>query len=68
MGLTRTHRAKPPTLQEAVRWIGRLGGHLGRKAARPPGTECLWRGLTRLQTMAVGWRLPRRPGRSRDGP
>jgi len=34
----------PPTMREAVRMIGRLGGHLGRKCDGMPGTKTLWLG------------------------
>lgn len=47
--------SEPPTLSAAVRLIGRLGGHLGRKGDGPPGTQTLWRGLMRLQDLAMGW-------------
>jgi len=36
------------TLREAVRGIGRLGGHLGRKGDGEPGMTVLWRGWMRL--------------------
>lgn len=39
---------KPPTLGEAVKWIGRLGGHLGRKSDGPPGLKVVWKGYRRL--------------------
>jgi len=38
----------PPTLNDAVRLVGRLGGHLGRKSDGQPGAEALWVGLQRL--------------------
>ena len=38
----------PPSLREAVRMIGRLGGHLGRKCDGEPGVTVLWRGWMRL--------------------
>lgn len=41
---------EPPTLNEAIRMVGAMGGHLGRKHDGPPGTETLWRGLQRLDT------------------
>ena len=41
---------EPPTMVEAVRLVGKLGGHLGRKRDGPPGTQTLWRGLQRLET------------------
>lgn len=34
----------PPTLLQAVQWIGRLGGHLGRKSDGPPGLKTVWIG------------------------
>lgn len=39
---------KPPSLQQAVRWIGRLGGHLGRRADGPPGLKTVWQGYAQL--------------------
>jgi hypothetical protein len=39
---------KPPTLEQAVGWIGRLGGHLGRKSDGPPGLKTIWIGYQRL--------------------
>lgn len=47
---TRVAPAKPPTLAEAIYMVGKLGGHLGRKCDGMPGTECIWRGLQRLDT------------------
>ena len=40
--------AKPPTLGEAVEWIGKLGGHLGRKCDGPPGLKTIWLGYQRI--------------------
>ena len=39
---------KPPTLGEAVEWIGKLGGHLGRKSDGPPGLKTVWLGYQRV--------------------
>lgn len=39
---------KPPTLKQAVLWIGRLGGHLNRKSDGMPGSKTLWRGFRDL--------------------
>lgn len=41
-------QTKIPTLREAVRMIGGLGGHLGRKCDKEPGITTLWRGIMRL--------------------
>ena len=38
----------PPTLKDAILMLGKLGGHLGRKSDGMPGTECIWRGLQKL--------------------
>jgi hypothetical protein len=39
---------EPPTLGEAVQWIGKLGGHLGRKSDGPPGLKTVWLGYQRV--------------------
>jgi hypothetical protein len=39
---------QPPTLSEAILWIGRLGGHLGRKSDGPPGLKAVWLGYQRV--------------------
>jgi hypothetical protein len=46
-----------PTVRQAVRWIARLGGFLGRKGDGEPGTTTLWRGLEQLDAMTRMWRL-----------
>jgi hypothetical protein len=45
----------PPTLAQAVNWIARLGGFLGRKGDGSPGVKVLWRGLSRLHDLVAGW-------------
>lgn len=42
----------PLTIADAVRLIGRLGGHLGRKCDGPVGVRSLWKGWVLLQAMA----------------
>lgn len=42
-------KARPPTLKQAVLWIGKLGGHVGRKSDGMPGVRLLWRGWRDLQ-------------------
>jgi hypothetical protein len=44
-----------PSLQQAVFWIARLGGFLGRKRDGNPGPISLWRGLQRLSDIAEAW-------------
>jgi hypothetical protein len=40
---------QPPSLVQATRMVGAMGGHLGRNGDGPPGTQSLWRGLQRLE-------------------
>jgi len=49
---TSTPPDEPPTMEEAIKMVGQMGGHLGRKGDGPPGTQTLWRGLQRLETAA----------------
>jgi len=45
---------KPPTLQEATRWLAQMGGYLGRKSDGPPGLKTVWRGYeSLLQAVAL---------------
>ena len=53
-----------PKVREAVRWIARLGGFLGRKGDGEPGTTTLWRGLEQLDAMTKMWQLCHRQSRS----
>ncbi len=46
---------KIPTIKEAVRMIAKLGGFLGRKQDGEPGTTTIWRGLTKLEAMVLGY-------------
>lgn len=41
----------PPSLRQATLWIGRLGGHLGRKSDGMPGVRTLWRGWRDLEML-----------------
>ena len=45
----------PPTVREAIRWIGQLGGFLRRKQDKEPGVTALWRGWQRLTESVVMW-------------
>lgn len=48
---------EPPTMREAVRMIGRLGGHLGRKCDGLPGVRSLWKGWYVLQLLVEGYHI-----------
>lgn len=51
--------AEPPSLQEAVLWIARLGGFLGRKSDGAPGVKTLWRGWQALRAAVLMYRIMR---------
>jgi len=53
---------EPPTLTQAIRMVGQIGGHLGRKSDGPPGTQTMWRGLQRLETAAEMFWIITKPG------
>jgi hypothetical protein len=63
---TRMHERMPepdtpiPTMRQAALWIGRLGGHLGRKGDGMPGVRTLWRGWRDLQVMVTIYNAARR--------
>lgn len=54
---TKTPPQTPPCLNDAVRLLGKLGGHLGRNCDGQPGTEVLWRGMTRLADIEIAYDL-----------
>ncbi len=58
----------PPNTQQAMRWIGKMGGWLARGKQDNPGTTCMWRGLARLPTMAEGYLLALRIHGTRASP
>ena len=62
----RVHNTCPPpnplTVREAVRLVGRLGGHLGRKGDGEPGMTVLWRGWMRLSETVIALRAGRQAG------
>jgi hypothetical protein len=47
----------PPTLREAIRMVGSLGGFLGRNGDGEPGTKSLWLGVQRLDDLSSMWKL-----------
>jgi hypothetical protein len=50
-----------PSLRQAVRWIGQLGGFLARTGDGDPGVKVLWRGWTRLQDIVQTWSISHPP-------
>ncbi len=53
----RSNLKPPETIGEAVRLVGRLGGHQGRKNDPPPGHMAIWSGYGRLQDLCLGFEL-----------
>ena len=54
---TPTPPSDPPPLRQAVRWIARLGGFIGRKSDGDPGPTTLWRGFLALAELTTMFRL-----------
>ncbi len=54
---SQTPAPQPPSLQDAVRAIAKLGGFIGRKSDGDPGVKTLWRGWQRLQDIVATWLL-----------
>ena len=46
---------RPPTLNEAIKLVARVGGFLARKGDGAPGPMVLWRGLQELATISFAW-------------
>lgn len=57
--LTSTPPATPPTLRQAVRWIGRLGGFLARRSDGEPGVTVLWKGFQHLFDLTLMYHVMR---------
>jgi hypothetical protein len=58
---TATPPSSPPTLRQAVHWIARLGGFLGRSADGEPGPATLWRGFHHLAELTAMYHLLSHP-------
>ena len=58
---TPTPPSTPPSLQQAVRWLARLGGFLGRAGDGDPGVTVLWRGFQHLADLTAMYCLMRSP-------
>jgi len=50
---------KPPTLNEVLRLVARLGGFLARKGDGEPGVKTIWLGMQRVLDFAAGIRFSR---------
>lgn len=54
---TTTPPHPPPSLRQAIGWIAKLGGYLGRKHDPPPGPTVLWRGFLTLHEITQMYRI-----------
>jgi hypothetical protein len=56
-----TQRKKPPPkapgLNEMIKMIASLGGHLGRKHDGAPGPHVMWIGMQRMHDFALAWEV-----------
>lgn len=52
-----SHRRRKPTVSDYIIKIARLGGYLNRASDPPPGNLVMWRGLTKLNDIHLGFSL-----------
>jgi hypothetical protein len=52
---------QPPSLSQAVGWIAKLGGFLGRNSDGQPGVTVLWKGFFALTQLTAMYRILRPP-------
>ena len=52
-----TDTAQPASLSTYLLKIARLGGYLARAKDPPPGNAAMWRGLSRLTDIELGYYL-----------
>lgn len=53
--MRKDHPENPPALKDAMLWIAKLGGFLGRKNDGYPGSKSMWIGWQRLSDCADSW-------------
>jgi Transposase DNA-binding/Transposase Tn5 dimerisation domain len=53
----RTPPSIPPSMKEMMGYVGKLGGHLGRKNDPAPGVKAIWVGICKLTNYADAWDL-----------
>lgn len=58
--LTKSKNITSPKLSDFINKIARLGGYLARKSDPPPGNIVMWRGLSRLTDILLGFDLGRK--------
>lgn len=50
---TKSEPEHPPVMEEAVRLIAKLGGHVGANSDGPPGLKVIWIGLNKLLVLVA---------------
>jgi hypothetical protein len=50
-------RARAPSLQSCLTQLARLGGYLNRASDPPPGNMVMWRGMSRLTDIEIGFQM-----------
>lgn len=46
---------KPPSLNEMITMVAKLGGFLARKSDGFPGSKLMWIGMQRMRDFALAW-------------
>jgi hypothetical protein len=54
-GRSQLGRARPPPLRSCLTQLARLGGYLNRAGDPPPGNMVMWRGMSRLTDIEIGF-------------
>ncbi|HCO23373.1 MAG TPA: IS4 family transposase, partial [Gimesia maris] len=52
-----TKPSLPATVSDYITEVAKLGGYLARGKDPPPGNMVLWRGLSRLTDIQIGFEL-----------
>ena len=47
--------SKPPTMEEFMKAIAQLGGYINKKSQGPPGSQTIWRGMSRFSTIVEAY-------------
>ena len=56
---TQSIQKEPPTIEEAVIMVAKLGGFTARRSDGNPGVKVIWRGLQKLSSIMIGWQMAR---------
>ena len=47
--------SRPPTMQEFICLIAKLGGYINKRSQGPPGSRTLWRGMSQVETIVQAY-------------